>query len=527
MIVEHQQSDVKIRTYILGWSPIRFFAILLTAFLLPFSSIIHHFLKQGAYFLDSGWFAYLLSETNLSLANPPLLGASSYMATHISPSFLPFVYLSKLLGLTPHATLGLWQSVIFVLTALAGLLLIGRSNSSKTLKSGAWAFWTALLLPFSGLSLAILGYPHTEAMAMSCLFLCIALWCENSIWTQLVSWSVFVFALGVREDVGFHVFALFMTFLVLAKLSKQTPEIWQKLLVASMVGFIYSATAIFLQKKFFIGDDAFSRIYSGQPPWSHLSLSFVMNRLQDFIVKKPYLSLPTFVLIVVAIKKRQPIMLVPCLAYLPWIFVNLSAFSSAAGSLMGYYAYPLLSFFIWPLVLLRTGNERLPLDDRKNLTILCASMIILSIIGYRSSNGKRLILSMNPMNMSLMFDGSFERQQCVVNEFLKADTGSRIAGPQYGALFPSTLTRREVFIEPQEAAGKDYLLIWKGGYDEERLKTEEGMKDNYEPVYENKQFNLIWRKKDSKVSNISWPVVFNKCSELQNFHSLVLPRPTQ
>lgn len=56
------------------------------------------------------------------------------------------------------------------------------------------------------------------------------------------------FALGVRGDVGFRSFALIMIFPVVAKLSGRLRPLWQTLLVAAVIGCLFSLTADTFQK---------------------------------------------------------------------------------------------------------------------------------------------------------------------------------------------------------------------------------------------------------------------------------------
>src|SRR3954469_11758094 len=60
------------------------------SFLIPFIGFLNytlnHFYVQGAYFLDSGWFAFLSRDIDHRLTNPQALGGV-YLSTHFSPIF--------------------------------------------------------------------------------------------------------------------------------------------------------------------------------------------------------------------------------------------------------------------------------------------------------------------------------------------------------------------------------------------------------------------------------------------------------
>jgi len=55
------------------FSPLKLLAILLPAAILPFTGMLYHFLREGAYYLDSGFFGYLLSQADLVMTNAPVL----------------------------------------------------------------------------------------------------------------------------------------------------------------------------------------------------------------------------------------------------------------------------------------------------------------------------------------------------------------------------------------------------------------------------------------------------------------------
>lgn len=83
---------------------------------------------------------------------------------------------------------------------------------------------------------------------------------------------------------------------------------------------------------------------------------------------------------------------------------------------------------------------------------------------------------MNPIQVKLLFDGTFNQIECRVSRFLNAGGSSAIVAPQYAARLPGSLTRAESLIEPNEAGGKDNVLIRKASYGEDCLKAEPGIK---------------------------------------------------
>jgi hypothetical protein len=487
--------------------------IAVPAFVFPFIAMLAHFLIQGAFYLDSGFFGFLLSEADLLMKFPPVLGEGTYMATHVSPAFWPMQWLSQLLQIKPHLMVGIWQGLLFAGMGIAGLVFVERAHLENSLRNSRWMWFVLLLLPFSGLALSILVYPHTEAMAMSVLFLSLALSLEENVLAQVSSWLLLVFALMVREDVGFHVFGLYMTFLVLAFVSQKLPTQWKKILTAAVIGFLYSIVVLKIQKSYFTGDNAFARIYSGDPAWAHVGVQFLAKRIGEFLIHKPYLSIPLVIYIVYVARTRSLVMAAPVLAFVPWLAVNLAAIAPTAGSVMAYYAYPLLALFIWPLVTLRLEGSELSSREQRNLVVLCASMLIVSLLGYRSAMGRGLFKWMNPINLSLLWNGKYEEHQCAVEKFLAAASGKRSMGPQYAALFPGRYSKEEIYFEPFEVLKSDHVMIWKDSYFVNTFKNDEGVREHFEKVFEDESVNVIWRRKLAKQPTIDWKNIFSSCRE--------------
>ncbi|MEY4066164.1 MAG: hypothetical protein RIR26_2372 [Pseudomonadota bacterium] len=487
--------------------------IVFPAFCLPFAAMLAHFLIQGAYYLDSGLFAYLLSEADLPMKFPPVLGEGSYMATHVSPAFWPMQWLAQLFQLKPHVSVAIWQGILFAGMGIAGLIFMERSSAEFSLKQSSWTWCALLLLPFSGLALSILVYPHTEAMAMSALFISFGLILEKNHWAQCASWLLLVFALAVREDAGFHVFGLYMTFLVLSLWAKQLPQQWKKILAAAAVGFVYSVAILKLQKSNFTGDNAFERIYSGNPAWAHVNLIFLSKRLGEFLIHKPYLSIPLVIYSAFTVLQRKWVMLTPVLAYTPWLLVNLAAIAPTAGSLMAYYAYPLLALFIWPLVTLRLEGVALEIKAQRSLVLLCAAMLIVSVLGYRSALGRGLFKWMNPFNLALLWNGTYEEHACAVEKFLGATSGERRMGPQYAALFPGRYSKQEIYFEPEEALSSDYVMLWKDSYFVDKFEKHPSVLARFEKQFEDESANVIWKKRTAAplASTGEWSSIFARC----------------
>lgn len=478
--------------------------LLLPSLLFPFASILRHFLYNGAYVLDSGWFAFLLSQGDLTLKNPAVIGEHSYFSTHISPTFIVASFFSKLLGLKPHIAMALWQTLIFSSFYFAAVIFTRSILNGLTTRSLALVCVVVCFVPFSGLSLAILGYPHTEAMGMGLAFLTIALLTVEARWSQVVSWVLLILAWGVREDVGFHVFALIMSYLTLSLISKQRPPHWRRFLTAAILSLGYSIIAVKIQKHFYVDDDAFSRIYSGQPPWSHLSLDFALKRIEFFIVERAYISWPIVVAMVCAAVMRSLLVLTPVLAFAPWLILNLVASADSAGTLMGYYAYPLLALFMWPLFLAQQSGSQ----PSKAFTLVVLAFALLLSSWFKAGSLKLL----NPVHFRLLFNGSYEMRSCQAETFLAQSDGiATIMDPSFAALFPERYARRTVFFPPEETKDKDYVLLWRNSFGAGLFTNSVFGQEQFVKVFEDGTTFSVWRNKSGSASEVDWSSLFAKC----------------
>lgn len=479
-------------------------AVALPAAILPIIAIYTHFLKHGAYYLDSGFFAYLLTDAGLKMQSPAVLNSGSYLSTHVSPTFYLFQFISSFFSLTPHFTFALWQACIAVTAVMAAYLTYARSKEHNPKFFVYKEILALTALPFSGLAIDILGYPHTESLAVSLMCLNISLLFTESKVTRTASWIFFALALGVREDVGFHYFALCMTYLVLAFITKKTCPKWPSLLAIAIIGFIYSAAVVVLQKKFFPGDNAFARIYSGTPPWQHIDASFLIDRLSQFFTKKTFISLPLLGLVLYAFKTRQIILVTPVFAFLPWLTVNLLAIAESAGTIMGYYAYPLLFIFCWPILSLdlTAHDKEQSRSTKSDLIKFTGLMLLASIILYRVAPGSHAFRLLNPVNVKLLWNGTFERHKCVVESFVGSTNGQGKIGPQYGALFPSQYSRKEVYFDDHEVLNSNYVLTWKNGYFVDRLVNGKEFREIFEQSIQLNAPYEVWNRKNIKSSDL-------------------------
>jgi hypothetical protein len=132
-----------------------------------------------------------------------------------------------------------------------------------------------------------------------------------------------------------------------------------------------------MQRLLFPETSAFARVYLGNPPLAHLTAGLIADRMLFFLFGRPYVLYPALGACIWAVRARNPYIVLAFAANIPWLLVHLLAKSPLAGTLVSYYAFPLLVALAWPLlgVMLqrqRTGNGADPTSAVAGFAMLLA-----------------------------------------------------------------------------------------------------------------------------------------------------------
>lgn len=310
-------------------------------------NLINHFFVEGPYLQDTGWYSGLFNSWSINLLNPTAIDGvppKSYYSTHISPAF-------QLIGLVTHTlklptvVIGFIWFLIIYLVSLASvywLALRGGSNQALTwISAGIFSAAFVLSSHFQNQ----INYPHPEILILP---LSIGLFWAIQ---QNITWLLAAFIAGLvalREDMGLHLFG-FTSLLTIYFLIK-TDGRWSAFLRISFLLFCLSAVEITIQKFFFPSDNALQRIYTGVPPFSHVNASFISDRIRSFWLARFDIILGFSFCVAAAVYRRNLLYLVGIVAPLPWIILNILAFSSNPSTLSLYYGFPILLTLVWPLI---------------------------------------------------------------------------------------------------------------------------------------------------------------------------------
>jgi hypothetical protein len=329
-----------------------------------FVQIVNDFYVWGAYFLDAGWTASLMSRFEFPLSNPPLIqesGIPSYFSVHLALIMPLWGALSEVAGLSPGFALASFEGLFHAL-----LFLVGAGLADNRLSQP----WSLLLRLFCGVALAFspvcleaIGYPKTE-LAIPILFIttCYAL-SRDRLFLAFIS---FALMLSVREDAGFHAFCFLSAYalgeLIAFRFISRSARI---AITLAAIGFLYSCMAFGVISWFFPQFQLFTGNYSGHSFFNHLSLSLYRDRLYGLLQKRPELFVILFMPVAIGALQLDLTIVLGVGAILPWVVLNLSAIRGPPSELFAYYAFPFLILLAWPWLVyalrqLDTPKERRP-----------------------------------------------------------------------------------------------------------------------------------------------------------------------
>ena len=126
-------------------------------------------------------------------------------------------------------------------------------------------------------------------------------------------------------------------------------------------------SAIYVQKNFFIADDALTRIYLGEPPFSHINLNSFIERLGYFTSFYLWFMVPFFVYLIIFIFSRNILFIIGFISCIPWFTLNFFALGGVASRFELYYGFPFLIGIIFPFISITSVIDFKGIEYKKNL----------------------------------------------------------------------------------------------------------------------------------------------------------------
>ena len=332
------------------------------------NSLLHHFYVHGAPLYDAGWFAYWMTHVlTLDVTSIPSINDRPMLATHVFLFFFPLSYIYQILSsfLSEQVYFSIVQGAWAGMVSLAIFLIGYRAMNCWLLAVVSVATG---LNPFVFTSTS---FPHVEMAMPAFIALFIALWIRLREHRRLW-WLPFlplVGLLSVREDAGLHGFGLFI--LLTAYFwwrARERRDIWQFFGLASLICIGYSVVALLVRQSFSVGDDIMVWKFTGSPPYAHLTVDLIWERLAFIASNREYVYIPVLALALLAVLQRSLLPLIAAVSVLPWMLWHLIAKDQLAGTFFPYTMAPVMVVMFWPLLsaLLRDMMLTQPDDTREH-----------------------------------------------------------------------------------------------------------------------------------------------------------------
>ena len=328
---------------------------LLAVFVLPqvvvANALLHHFYVHGAPLYDAGWFAYWMTHAlTLDVTSIPSIEDVPMLGRHVFLFFFPLSYIYQIFSsfLSEQVYFSIVQGAWAGMVSLA-IFLIGYR---------AMNYWLLAVVSIAtGLNPFVFtstSFPHVEMAMPVFIALFIASWIrlrEHRLWW--LSFLPLAGLLSVREDAGLHGFGLFI--LLTAYFwwrTRERRDIWRFFGLASLICIGYSVVAFLMRQSFAPSgeDEIIIWKFVGSPPYAHLTVDLILERLAFIASNREYVYMPMLALVILAVMQRSLLPLIAVVSVLPWMLWHLIAKDQLAGTFFPYTMAPVMVVMFWPLV---------------------------------------------------------------------------------------------------------------------------------------------------------------------------------
>lgn len=313
------------------------------------NSLLHHFYVHGAFLYDAGWFAYLATHAlTLDVTSIPSIEDVPMLGRHVFLFFFPLscIYQIFLSFLSEQIYFSIVQGAWAGMVSLA-IFLIGYGAINRWL--------LAVVSVATGLNPFVFtstSFPHVEMAMPAFIALFIASWMRLG-GTHRLWWLPFLPLAGllsVREDAGLHGFGLFVLLTVYFWWrARERRDLWRFFGLVSLICIGYSVVAFLVRQSFSPGDDTIVWKFVGSPPYAHLTIDLIWERLAFIASNREYVYIPVLMLALFAVMQRSLLPLIAVISVLPWMLWHLIAKDQLAGTFFPYTMAPVMVVIFWPL----------------------------------------------------------------------------------------------------------------------------------------------------------------------------------
>ena len=396
------------------------------------------FFRDGAYFLDTGLLQYVFCDNNTISLPPGYATAnrtSSFLSLH--GSFTPSIVCRPINYFLSNGPI----SFSMFLAIQTGLIAyVGYRVGTHLSMRKSWQIASGAALVLSSSCLGSLGYPHFEPIGAALLII----GAIRFVSLRTLSGVLFI-ALGcfTREDMGLHLLIeMLVAYILIWRKSK--PENTGVLIRLSGITAFFVGLNIFITHIFFKShNQLLASQYIGNPPFAVLHHpSELMIRLSSWLSSNPGIIALSFGFSIAYLVSRNKYFLVPPIASIPWILVNLIAPDPAKQILGIYETFPWIIYIGFIVVNPKFSVSLEPRDEKIGQLAKKIAMLSTCMIAMFSS------LSGTPSGASYLLKSLlFERPASIANvdhsvnfmhqlsSIIQLDPGIRI-DPAVASLLP-------------------------------------------------------------------------------------------
>lgn len=354
----------------------------LLPFVLQYTYTLNCFYYFGAPYFDAGLFANLLWHNDWLLTTAHVYNSDhSYLQVHFSPFLMLVNWLSYIAPTHMVEFYAVFMALIYasLAAAMCYTLMVCAlpTNMWQVIALGLLATGFA----FNGVVMQGVWMPHFEYAIPAGILMFLVHFKRGNI-----PWAIFFFALtlSLREDAGLHIAAVLFLLIAVQWLRTRSLPSLKPDMAFALAACAYSAIAFgfgfYLRWIYGTTVSVFQLIYTGTPPYAHLSMQILGERAMTILRDSCYLYTGLFVSLAWAIRRRNVYWIIGFAAYMPWFVVNWTAANSNTGVLYAYYAFPFVLSMGWPCIaiLCRYGRKP-PYAAVRDALMMQAALVVIGL----------------------------------------------------------------------------------------------------------------------------------------------------
>lgn len=369
----------------------RCFAVIaaLIPFVLHFNYIVNDFYYYGSSY-DPGLLSSLIWRNDAALTTWAIHGDSTYFAVHFSPFLALLNQLSYIVPLAKAEFYAAFMAAVYGLLSLAMYLALTSIVASRRGRVLAGLAALSIAFSFNGAVMQGVWMPHFEYAIPAGIFMFLLF---HALGRPRWAMAFFVFTLSLREDAGLHLAGVLGLLILIDYAKTRSLAAIRASAVFAGIAVLYSLAAwgmtFWLRDFLGLSGSVFQQIYTGSPPYAHLTAELLAARLKTIALEKIYLWPGLVLLAGWSVYKRNPYWLAGYAVCLPWFLLNWTAAYAYTGTLYAYYAFPFVIALGFPVLAgLWQYGKNLSAPAVREVLLLQAALVCAGLVAWNIEAGR-------------------------------------------------------------------------------------------------------------------------------------------